>query len=159
MLHHWTAVDRHAAISGIKFQQMRYFAEHFTDHIYTKCLIQGNMTESDAVANAKKCIEILKCDRLLSGTMPAHRVMQIPLGTRYCRVKNFNTTDSNSNVTNYYQSGGTSMKLCALVELMMVRDIFLSFYNSVHPHFRFFTELHVFELRDVLGVSKFTIIL
>lgn len=123
MLVHWSAIDKHAAISGIEYEKFKNFAKSFADHIYIQCLVQGNMTKDDVIVNTKKCVEILNCRPLLPNTMPQLRVTQIPLGVRCCRVKNFNLTDSNSVVTNYYQSGGTSIRLSVLIELLIVRDI------------------------------------
>lgn len=122
MLTHWAAVDKHAAISGIDFDKLRTFAKQFVDHIYVQCLVQGNITEEDVIKNAKNIIEILKCGPVLPNTLPRLRVHQIPLGVRCCRVKNFNKCDSNSIVTNYYQSGIGNIKISVIIELIIVSE-------------------------------------
>ncbi|XP_015592336.1 nardilysin isoform X2 [Cephus cinctus] len=120
MLVHWTTVDKHAAISSIEFRHFQTFAKHFTDHIYIQCLVQGNMTKEDVIKNGHSCVEILKCGPLLPNTLPQLRITQIPLGVHCCRVKNFNPTDANSVVTNYYQSGIASIKLSVTIELLIM---------------------------------------
>ncbi|XP_033221743.1 nardilysin-like [Belonocnema kinseyi] len=120
LLHHWTSTDKHAAISGIDYGQFLNFAKHFADHLYIQCIVQGNMTKEDVVKNVKSCVEILKCGPLLPNTMPEFRVTQIPVGVQYCRVKNFNSSDANSVVTNYYQSATSSIKLSVIIELLLM---------------------------------------
>lgn len=120
MLVHWSAVDKHAAISGIKFHQLQAFTKEFVKHIYLQCLVQGNITEENVIKNTKNCVDILKCRPPLPNTLPQLRVIQIPIGTRCCRVKNFNPTDTNSVVTNYYQSGMGTVKISVIIELLIV---------------------------------------
>ncbi|KAG7214075.1 hypothetical protein KM043_001439 [Ampulex compressa] len=120
MLVYWTAVDKHSAITGVDFYQFQNFVKHFTDHIYIQCLVQGNMTERDVIKNVQNCVEILKCGPLLPNTMPQFRIVEIPVGTHYCKVRNFNKTDVNSVVTNYYQSGLASIKLTVIIDLLIM---------------------------------------
>ncbi|XP_008547472.1 nardilysin [Microplitis demolitor] len=118
MLKHWTAMDRHAACSKISFEEFKNFVKYFTKHIYIQSLIQGNTTSDEIKNNVLKCFDILKCGPLLPNTLPRLRTMSLPLGAHYCRFKNFNSTDSNSVVTNYYQSGLASIKLSVTIELL-----------------------------------------
>ncbi|XP_017877300.1 nardilysin-like [Ceratina calcarata] len=120
MLTHWTSVDKHSAIQSIDFHEFLNFAKHLPDHLYVKSLIQGNMTEEDAIKNAREFVSTLGCGPLLPNTMPEIRVMQIPIGKHYCKVKNFNSTDVNSVITNYYQVGISSIKLLVIIELLMM---------------------------------------
>lgn len=120
MLVHWTATDKHAAIRNVEFSEFQNFVKHFTDHIYIQCLVQGNMTKEDVIKNVQECVKALKCGPLLPNTMPQMRVAQIPIGSHYCKVKNFNSTDVNSVVMNYYQSGVSSIRLLVIIELLIV---------------------------------------
>ncbi|CAL7942606.1 unnamed protein product [Xylocopa violacea] len=116
---HWMAVDKHAAINNVEFHEFLNFVNHFTDHIYIKSLVQGNMTKEDAIKNVQEYVKTLKCGPLLPNTMPQIRVTQIPIGSYYCKVRNFNSTDVNSVVLNYYQSGISSVKLLVIIELLI----------------------------------------
>ncbi|CAK9817833.1 Nrdc [Anthophora plagiata] len=117
---YWTAVDKHAAINSVKFNEFQNFIKYFTDHTYIKCLVQGNMTQEDVLKNVHECVKILKCGSLLPNTMPQIRVTEIPIGKHYCTVKNLNDTDANSVVNNYYQSGITTVKLSILIDLLIL---------------------------------------
>nr|XP_033337586.1 nardilysin-like isoform X2 [Megalopta genalis] len=119
LLVHWSMNTRHMAISDVEFQEFKHFAEHLTDHIYIQSLVQGNMSKDEVVKNVNNFVGILKCGPLLPNTMPQIRVTQIPVGSHYCIVRNFNKTDVNSVVTNYYQSGVTSTQLSVIIELLI----------------------------------------
>nr|XP_012135647.1 PREDICTED: nardilysin-like [Megachile rotundata] len=120
MLVHWPALDKHIAIKNIQFHEFQNFVRYFTDHLYIQSLVQGNMTKEDVIKNVKEFVETLKCGPLLPHTMPQIRVAQIPTGTYCCKVKNFNKTDVNSVVMNYYQSGVTSIRLSVIIELIIM---------------------------------------
>lgn len=119
---HWTAVDRHTAITNVEFEEFQSFVKYFTDHIYVQSLVQGNMTKGDAIKNVQECVKILKCDPLLPNTMPQIRIAQIQSGAQYCKVRNFNSTDVNSVVMNYYECGLASVKLLVLIEVIIVSE-------------------------------------
>lgn len=120
MLVYWTAADKHAAIQNVEFSEFQNFVQHFTDHIYIQSLVQGNMTKEDVIKNIQECVKALKCGSLLPNTMPHVRVTQIPIGSHYCKVKNFNSIDINSVVMNYYQSDVSSIRLLVIIELLIV---------------------------------------
>lgn len=120
LLRHFSSTDKYAAIAAIDYDQFLNYVKHFTNHLFIQCLVQGNMTMEDVIENVTSCKKILKCGSLLPNTMPEFRVTQIPLGIQCCRVKNFNSSDANSVITNYYQSETSSIKLTAIIELLMV---------------------------------------
>lgn len=120
VLDHWSAVKRHTAITDTTFEEFQSFVEEFIKHTYIQCLAQGNMSQDNVIKNIKDCIDILKCGPLLPNTMPKLRVMELPAGIQYCKVTNFNKKDVNSIVTNYYQSGVSSIKLTVIIELLLV---------------------------------------
>ncbi|XP_011306829.1 nardilysin [Fopius arisanus] len=121
IVNHWTAVDKHAAVSGVTYDQFKNFVKYFCNHVYVQCLVQGNMREEEVIKNALKCFKILGCKPLLPNTFPRHRVNILPKGeVRCCRVRNFNGTDANSVVTNYYQSDLFSTRLSVIIELLMI---------------------------------------
>ncbi|XP_043474381.1 nardilysin-like [Leptopilina heterotoma] len=120
ILRHCSSTDKYAAISSIDYDQFLNFIKHFTDHLFIQCLVQGNVTMEDVIENVTNCRKILKCGSLLPNTMPQFRVTQIPIGIQCCRVKNFNNSDANSVVTNYYQSDTSSIKVTVIIELLMM---------------------------------------
>ncbi|XP_021929041.1 nardilysin isoform X2 [Zootermopsis nevadensis] len=124
LLHvHWNALQKHAAMSKIAVTELKAFARHFVERLYVQSLVQGNISERQAVDACERIVGILKCAPLLPNTHPQIRVTQIPLGEHCCRVKSFNSRDPNSTVTNYYQSGPITIKnLCILDLLMMLME-------------------------------------
>ncbi|XP_012270800.1 nardilysin isoform X2 [Orussus abietinus] len=120
MLSNWTSYDKHAAVTGVDFRQFQTFAKHLMDHVYIQALVQGNITEADVIKHGRNCIEILKCGPLVPNSLPHTRVNQIPLGQHCCRVKNFNSMDVNSIVTNYYQSGPADIRTSIIIDLILM---------------------------------------
>ncbi|XP_043259344.1 nardilysin-like isoform X2 [Colletes gigas] len=118
LLGHQPITYRHGAISDVEFDEFQNFVKSFTDHIYIRCLAQGNKTKEDVIENVRDCIKALKCGPLLPNTMPYIRVNQVPLGINYCKIRNFNETDTNSVVVNYYQADVASVRLSVMIELL-----------------------------------------
>ncbi|XP_072762300.1 nardilysin [Anoplolepis gracilipes] len=117
---HYTHIDLYTALCDINFQRFQDFIISFNNRLYIQCLVQGNMTQDAVIKNARKCIEIINCKSLLPSMVPQARVMQIPLGVNYCKLKNINKTDVNSVVTNYYQAEVTSIELSVLIDLLIM---------------------------------------
>ncbi|KYN32532.1 Nardilysin, partial [Trachymyrmex septentrionalis] len=116
---HYTSVDMHTALSNVNFEEFQRFVELFTNHLYIQCFVQGNITRDDAFVIIRECIEILNCGPLLTSTVQQMRVMQLPLGISYCKLKNIDKMDTTSVMTNYYQVGISSIELSVLIDLMM----------------------------------------
>jgi secreted Zn-dependent insulinase-like peptidase len=71
LLHvHWNAVDKHAATSKITVSTIKAFARHLVEHLYIKSLVQGNISEQQAIDACKKIVDVLKCAPLLPNTYP-----------------------------------------------------------------------------------------
>lgn len=119
----WTSTEKYAAVSDVTFEQFKSFAEHLTNKLYIQCLVQGNLTQDHALKSIIECLEPLKCGTLQRDERPQVKVFEIPHGEKCCRVSNFNPTDFNSVVTNYYQSGLASIQLSTIIELLMVSSI------------------------------------
>ncbi|XP_018368702.1 PREDICTED: nardilysin-like [Trachymyrmex cornetzi] len=116
---HYTGVDKHTALSNVNFEEFQRFVKSFTDHLYIQCLVQGNITPDDALVIIQECLEVINCGPLLSSTVQQMRVVQIPLGISYCKLKNIDEMNTTSVVTNYYQVDVASVQLSVLLDLMM----------------------------------------
>ncbi|KAL6431065.1 hypothetical protein ACFW04_007066 [Cataglyphis niger] len=119
LVHH-TQIDSYTALCDINFERFRDFIKSFNDRLYIQCLVQGNMTQDAVIENAQRCIEIINCKSLLPSMIPQIRVMQIPLNTSYCKLRNIDKTDVNSTVANHYQVGIKSIELSVLIELLIL---------------------------------------
>jgi len=117
---HYTYVDTHNSLRDVDFEKFKNFVSSFTDHLYIQCLVQGNITQDTVLRNVQQFISIINCRQLLLNMKPEMKVMQIPLGAQYCKLKNLNKTDVNSVVTNYYQVGVATIELTVLIDLLIV---------------------------------------
>ncbi|KAG5344915.1 NRDC protein, partial [Acromyrmex heyeri] len=116
---YYTCIDKHTALSNVNFEEFQHFVKSFTDQLYIQCLVQGNIMPDDAFVIIRECLEIINCGPLLNSTVQQMRVMQIPLGISYCKLKNIDKMNTTSIVTNYYQVDVSSLKLSVLLDLMM----------------------------------------
>ena len=66
----WNTVDKHAATSKITLTAMKSFARSFVEHLYVQSLVQGNISEVQAVDACNKIVHILKCAPLLPSVLP-----------------------------------------------------------------------------------------
>ena len=79
------------------------------------------MTERQAVSLFESARSRLQHQPLPPAVWPDIRVVQLPEGQAFCRAASFNTSDTNTMITNFYQwRPGTIRRACAL-ELLMVR--------------------------------------
>ncbi|XP_063992103.1 nardilysin-like [Diachasmimorpha longicaudata] len=121
IVNHWSNVDKHAAVAEVTFEQFRHFVRDFNRQIYVQSLVQGNIRRDEVIQIVTKFFDILGCQPLLPNTLPHNRVNVLPRGESHCcRVRNFNETDANSVVTNYYQSDLFSTRLAVIIELVMM---------------------------------------
>jgi secreted Zn-dependent insulinase-like peptidase len=66
----WTTVDKHAATSKVTLTALKSFARSFVEHLYIQSLVQGNISEQQAIDACNKIVHILKCAPLLPNTLP-----------------------------------------------------------------------------------------
>lgn len=117
---HYTYVDTYNGLRNIDFEKFKNFVKSFTNHLYIQCLVQGNITQDAVIQNVQQFVKIINCEQLLPTMKLQMKVMQMPLGSHYCKLKNINKTDVNSVVTNYYQIGIASIELTVLIDLLIV---------------------------------------
>lgn len=65
----------------------------------------------------------------------------VPAGASYCRVENFNQSDNNSVITNYYQHGPTDIYSFTLNELLVVS---ISYNHHLYSKSYSYAEGHLF---------------
>ncbi|KAK0085743.1 hypothetical protein PV325_004480 [Microctonus aethiopoides] len=155
MLTEWSAVDKYAACIHITFDQFKNFIKDFTKHLYISSLVQGNMTRDEVIKHSLKFFKTLQCGPMRPNTLPELRVVKLPLGSQCCRVQNFNDTDANSVVTNYYQSTLSSIEDTAIIEtllMIMEEPLFNQLRTQEQLGYNVFC-----TVRDTYGVSGYSI--
>ncbi|KYM98612.1 Nardilysin [Cyphomyrmex costatus] len=116
---HYTFVDIHTAIRTINFEDFHDFVKSFTNNLYIQCLVQGNMTKNTVKENVLQFVKIINCNPLTIDVSDKIKMIRIPLGTNYCKLKNVNKFDATSVVINYYQTNIVSIKLLMLIQLII----------------------------------------
>lgn len=111
--------DRLKNISSLNFSSFKDFSGTFLESLYVKILIQGNVSEQNAMRMAQKITdkfnltEKIKMTKEITGD-----VLQIPVGTSSIEIKSLHS-DYNSVIKNYYQIGKASIRIESLAELIV----------------------------------------
>jgi len=119
-LDHHAQIDMYTTIRNITLKDFQDFVKSFTKRLYIQCLVQGNITPSAAINIVQQFIKTINCGSLDSNTIQQLRGIQIPLGTSYYKIKNINKLDTISMISNYYQTGVTTIELSTLINLISV---------------------------------------
>ncbi|CAH0554760.1 unnamed protein product [Brassicogethes aeneus] len=113
-------VERYVASENLNYDDMIKFAEDFFHKLHVKVLVQGNVSEEKAKETVQKCISTLCYEPLKEDEIPCFSVIEIPKGEHCCRIESFNKNDSNSIITNYYQSGPLTIKDNVILEIILL---------------------------------------
>ncbi|KAG5305857.1 NRDC protein, partial [Pseudoatta argentina] len=103
-------------LPNITLKDFQDFVKSFTEYLYIQCLVQGNMTSTAVIKTVQQIIKTINCNPL-PDTIKQLRGTQIPLGTSYYKIKNI-IKDTSSLVTNYYQTGVSTIELSTLIRLI-----------------------------------------
>lgn len=117
---HWTPVEKRAVVNNIARERLLSFVAEFRSHLFVEGLVQGNIAAEEAIQLNSLIRTKLQCSEIANGFVPEVRIIQLPLGEQYCRISGFNKDDSNSVVTNYYQSGPANIRKSCLMDLLMM---------------------------------------
>ncbi|KAJ8920211.1 hypothetical protein NQ315_011872 [Exocentrus adspersus] len=151
----WTSADKHAAILGINLDEVKEFYGRFIRTLYVKVLVQGNVSSDAAAQTVNKFVDDLQLEPLSKNSYPKFRVVQVPKGEKCCRMKGLNETDTNSVITNYYQSGPFSIRSSVIIEIIM-----LLIEEPLFDILRTKEQLgyHVYcSIRDTFGILGYTV--
>ncbi|XP_074028660.1 nardilysin isoform X2 [Leptinotarsa decemlineata] len=116
---HWKLSEKYIALSKLRYEDVKNFVSDYSNSLYVKALVQGNVSKKVASQTVKKFVETIKSSSFPDTEYPRFRVAQIPLGEKCCRVEGFNSDDSNSIVVNYYQSAPFSIRASVIIDLIM----------------------------------------
>jgi len=109
---HWTAMEKHKAVSSITIDMVKSFAEQFlqSSKIFVQGLVQGNVTEEEAMKMHSLVLDILSGNEKMNNPslVTSIRCNEVPNGDHFLRVNGVNPKDTNTIITNYYQSAHTS---------------------------------------------------
>ncbi|KAJ8928145.1 hypothetical protein NQ314_019325, partial [Rhamnusium bicolor] len=123
--------------------------------LYVKSLVQGNVSLDVATETVTKFVNSLHCTQLPDNSYPKFRVAQVPKGEKCCRIQGFSENDSNSIITNYYQSGPFTVRTSVIIEIIM-----LIIEEPLFDILRTKEQLgyHVYcSIRDTFGILGYTV--
>ncbi|XP_060528404.1 nardilysin-like [Cylas formicarius] len=152
---HWNPADRYSAMLNVTCEDLKLFMKDYCETLLVKCLVQGNVEEEVAVKTVNEFVNNLKYKPLEKENYPKFKVIKVSKGERCCRIMNINTSDTNSIITNYYQSGPVTLKKSVILELIM-----LIIEEPLFDILRTKEQLgyHVYcSLRDTFGVLGYTV--
>nr|CAD7265378.1 unnamed protein product [Timema shepardi] len=122
---HWTNVDKHMITCSFVPRDLRLallLQSHWTNvDKHTVCHMSTLMIGPFSVVGVPPAVPLSPehCSLAPNGGSQM-RVVRVPSGEIFSRIPSFNEGDSNSVITNYYQSGPGSIKNTCIVELLMV---------------------------------------
>lgn len=113
---YWPNYQKHAVAKELTEHDLKEFTQKFLSSLQVKALIQGNVTESQAVLTVEKLAATLNAKPLDSTIEQCTKEM--PVGEWFLRVKSLRENDVNTSITNYYQVGPSSVTLTAYLDLL-----------------------------------------
>lgn len=63
-------VEKYNTISTVTFDDMKQFAENFIKKLYVKVLVQGNLTQENALKIVNNFVSELNCEPIAQGSYP-----------------------------------------------------------------------------------------
>lgn len=151
----WNPVERYSVLENITCDDVTTYATNLFNNLYIKVLIQGNVSETVAVTTVNQVVDSLKCTPLKQEDLPKFNVVRVDKGERCCRLKNINPSDTNSVITNYYQSDLYTVENSVIVDLIM-----MAIEEPLFDILRTKEQLgyHVYcSVRDTFGVLGYTV--
>lgn len=151
----WNPVERYSVLENITCDDVTTYATNLFNNLYIKVLIQGNVSETVAVTTVNQVVDSLKCTPLKQEDLPKFNVVRVDKGERCCRLKNINPSDTNSVITNYYQSDLYTVENSVIADLIM-----MAIEEPLFDILRTKEQLgyHVYcSVRDTFGVLGYTV--
>ncbi|XP_066256356.1 nardilysin [Euwallacea similis] len=151
----WTSIDRYAALQEIYCEDIKTFAKDYFKSLYVKVLVQGNVSQNTAVETVHSVVKTLNFVELKEEEKPQFKIARVNKGERCCRIRNINASDTNSVITNYYQSDLYTVASSVIVDLIV-----MAIEEPLFDILRTKEQLgyHVYcSVRDTFGVLGFTI--
>lgn len=111
-------MQKYHALENISVDHVQNFKDTFYKKMYVQGLIQGNFTEQQARDIMKKVHTNFRSEKIENLGEQHNRLVQLPLGQHFLRVKTLNEDDPNTIVSNYYQIGPCSLRMECLMDLV-----------------------------------------
>ncbi|XP_037935683.1 nardilysin [Teleopsis dalmanni] len=117
---HWPLIDKYMAIRDVTLNDIINFSKIYTDQLYIKCLMQGNMTEEQAHNVMNSVLTAVNSKRITEHEFIEDRILEMPKGSNYVRIQALNNQDNNTVVCNFYQIGPNTLRTESILDLLMM---------------------------------------
>lgn len=114
----YTLLQKYEALKSITAEDIERFKNTFYKQMYVQALIQGNFSEDHARQVTQNVLNTFKSAKVENLEEQHNRIVQLPHGEYFLRVKTLNEDDTNTIVTNYHQVGPSSLKVECILELL-----------------------------------------
>lgn len=116
---YYPVVSKLVIVDDLTKNGLMEFAGEFLSHLHVECLIMGNFTKQEATNISDDIISRLNCQKIIDESLITNNLLQLPVQKTYCQIRSFNPEDTNSCITNYYQSRPGSLLTCCLNEVLV----------------------------------------
>lgn len=118
--HHRSFYDRHENVDLLEHQSFKEFHNNLIRSLKLKILVQGNISEQQAMQMTKTIISNLAIeDEVLLTNQNLSEVNKIPVGTSFVKIKSMRHNDLNSIIKNYYQVGKSTIHNECVTEFLV----------------------------------------
>ncbi|XP_060660228.1 nardilysin [Drosophila nasuta] len=153
----FTLMEKYEIVDNITVDDILKFRDNFYKQMYVQALIQGNFTEQEARDITQKILNTYENQKIDNLIDQHNRIMQLPMGEHYLRVKTLNGEDPNTIIVNYYQIGPATIKMEAMLDLV---DLIVEepFFNQLRTKEQLCYSLGIFQ-RIGYGIMAYMLII
>lgn len=116
---HIALPEKNQILKELTFDAFKSFCTRYLQQIKIKAVLQGNLNATQAEKITHDVLNVLDCGKINDLTDIEIRTMKIPNGSTYLRCKAYNPNDVNTVVINFYQIGSITIRLNALIDLLV----------------------------------------
>lgn len=116
---HIALPEKNQILKTLSFDAFKSFCTRYLQQIKIKAVLQGNLNATQAEKITNDVLDVLDCGKIDNLTDIDIRTMKIPNGSTYLRCKAYNPNDVNTVVINFYQIGSITIRLNALIDLLV----------------------------------------
>lgn len=118
--HHRSFYDRHENVDFLQHQSFKEFHASLIRSLKVKILVQGNISEPQAMQMTQMIIDNLNIeDEVPFTAQNLSEVNKIPVGTSFVKIKSMRHNDLNSIIKNYYQVGRSTIRSECMTEFIV----------------------------------------
>lgn len=116
----YTTYEKYNLIDSLKLDDLKEFGRQFISELKIFAHIQGNVSRENAIELMETVMKKIPCKPIVDPTPIYRRTVKLPGGENYIRVRSMNPKDANTVITNYYQVGPSTIKLTAMLDLLVM---------------------------------------